>query len=262
MARQQPKGTHDPTLALALAVAARQAQVQARNQMVRDVLRLWPLLDFRNQGGTWPGWLAAMSTLLNRYHSRLATDAGLFYRGMRQLELGEPGTAVLADLPSPEWQSAALGFAGPGTYNNNVSKGVPEQEARKTALSVVVGTSARIAMDGARTTVVESAKFDDRPVRFYRITDDDPCAFCALMASRGAVYHSAQAAGEMNSYHNDCACTVAPAFTRRHELTGIAAEASDIYANLPSGLSSPERLKAFRKAWNERQKAARTAAAA
>ena len=34
----------------------------------------------------------------------------------------------------------------------------------------------------------------------------ETCAWCRMLASRGAVYHSAQVAGKGKSYHGDCDC--------------------------------------------------------
>jgi hypothetical protein len=196
-----------------------------------------------------------MSGLLTQYHARFATEGALLYRGARQFELGDPGSAVLAAAPTSEWMAQALGFAAPATFNKNVAAGAPQEQAARTALSVVLGTSARIGLDGARTTILESIKSDDKPVRFYRITDDDPCAFCALMSSRGAVYRSAESAGQMNDWHNDCGCSVAPAFTTNRKLQDTALEAQRIYRDLPN-MPNPKRLAAFRKAWRERPRTA------
>ncbi len=38
------------------------------------------------------------------------------------------------------------------------------------------------------------------------------CAFCLMLASRGAVYHTSQSAGEGHAYHGDCHCV--PALVR------------------------------------------------
>ena len=46
--------------------------------------------------------------------------------------------------------------------------------------------------------------------RWRRVTDGQPCGFCAMLASRGPVYGSAQKAGAGNAYHGRCGCTVEP----------------------------------------------------
>ena len=50
-------------------------------------------------------------------------------------------------------------------------------------------------------------------VRFARVPSGGrTCAFCAMLASRGFVYHTAETAGSMNRYHNDCRCEIVPGF--------------------------------------------------
>ena len=49
--------------------------------------------------------------------------------------------------------------------------------------------------------------------RFARIpTGFETCAFCLMLASRGAVYHSRKAAGESKHFHRGCDCEAAPSF--------------------------------------------------
>lgn len=47
--------------------------------------------------------------------------------------------------------------------------------------------------------------------RWRRVTDGSPCGFCAMIASRGPVYSSADTAGMGgNRYHSRCGCSVEP----------------------------------------------------
>jgi hypothetical protein len=232
---------------LALAEAARRAQLEIRRQMLADVARLWPVLNFQHPDRTWPGWLRAMSVVLGRYHGQSAQAGGLYYRAARQAALGDPGDVSLVKLaaaPADQWVTRALGYSAVGVYRKQtVDLGRAPDVAARAALTQTLGTSARIVQDGSRTTVVQSVHADDKAVGWYRITDGDPCAFCALMASRGVVYKSTTVNFEA---HNDCGCTSAPAFSRDQELPAISREADRIYR---SGNAS---LADFRKAWRGR----------
>lgn len=247
--------------ALVLAESTRRAQVHVRQQMVSDVSRVWAVLNFDRLQQTWPSWLEVMLRTLRRYHSQSADEAALFYRATRQLELGDPGEAKLADPPSEEWVSRALGYAAPGAYQRQIAAKASPEQANRSALVQTLGTSSRIAMDGHRTTIEQSAKADRAALGYYRVTDGDPCAFCALMASRGMVYKNEDTAGArandsftgpgLFKFHNDCGCTIAPGFKRGVALTGVAAEAAKVYENRGEG----DALAAFRKAWNNRHAA-------
>ena len=53
----------------------------------------------------------------------------------------------------------------------------------------------------------------DKSARFARVpTGFETCAFCLMLASRGAVYHSRKAAGEFRHFHRNCDCKVVPSF--------------------------------------------------
>lgn len=50
-------------------------------------------------------------------------------------------------------------------------------------------------------------------VRFARVpTGFETCAFCIMLASRGAVYHTRKSAGEFKHFHRHCDCKVLPGF--------------------------------------------------
>lgn len=50
-------------------------------------------------------------------------------------------------------------------------------------------------------------------VRFARVpTGAETCTFCLMLASRGAVYHTRETAGEFRHFHRRCDCKVVPGF--------------------------------------------------
>jgi hypothetical protein len=251
-----PASRGTATYAPAAAAVARAAQLAVRASLLRDVARLWPLLDKANLPGSFPGWVAAMSALINRYHAQSATASAAFYRAAREAATGSPtpdSLVRLAKAPDSEWVSRALGFAGPGMLSRDTAR-------PNTALSTTLGTAARIALDGGRSTLAATVEADPAALGWYRVTDGDPCAFCALVASRGIVYKDEGTAGrDANSqftgsglfkYHNDCGCIAAAAFARDQELPALSAKAAEVYKSRGSG----DALVAFRKAWNDHQK--------
>jgi hypothetical protein len=84
------------------------------------------------------------------------------------------------------------------------------------------------------------------------VTDGDPCAFCAMLASRpilsdrGAYYRSQKTASF--EAHNDCGCSAAPAFSHDQQLPATSHAAAAVYNARGPGDS----LVAFRKAWEAR----------
>lgn len=252
-----------PTLTTAaLAEAARRRQLALRREVVAATAVTWRTLDFDRLTQTWPGWLRDMTDVLTRMHATSADEGALFYRALRQHETGDPGTAVIANPPSSEWTARALGYAAVATYNRLTSTGNAPEVANRHALTKTVGTSARILLDGGRSTIRASVLADDKARGWYRITDGAPCAFCALVASKGVAYKSRDTAGAdanddftgsgLFKFHNDCGCSVAPSFTGTVALTGPAQDANDLYFGGIDKLPNKERMTAFRKAWASR----------
>lgn len=86
----------------------------------------------------------------------------------------------------------------------------------------MVAAFTRLALQGGRQTVVEAVQSDPKARAWARETRGDCCYFCALMATRGAVYKSEGAAGGGANekftgagefkFHNNCHCVAVPVF--------------------------------------------------
>jgi hypothetical protein len=239
-----PPETHGGRTALEVATSARVMQLAIRAQLLRDVTQLWPMLDRKRLDETWPGWIRAMSLLVRNYHGQSAQAAASSYRAAREHATHSPAPRSLIRLappPSQDWLDKAFGYSGPGQFQRDAAR-------PNSALSTTLGTAARITLDGARTTTLLTMQDDPVALGWFRVTDDDPCAFCALLASRGLVYKAETVGFEA---HNDCACYGMAAFSRDIELSKVAQEAAKVYRNRGKGPA----LKAFRKAWESRHQA-------
>lgn len=65
------------------------------------------------------------------------------------------------------------------------------------------------ALQPARDTIADAAERDPAKTRWARVpTGAETCAFCLMLASRGARYRSRSTAA--GKYHADCDCTPAP----------------------------------------------------
>lgn len=69
------------------------------------------------------------------------------------------------------------------------------------------------AMKALNETMLANAARDRERAQFARVpTGKDTCAFCLMLATRGAVYWSRQSAGEFSHYHRNCDCKVVPSY--------------------------------------------------
>lgn len=63
------------------------------------------------------------------------------------------------------------------------------------------------------TILSNVARDKEHGVRFARVTTGaETCAFCYMLASRGAAYWTRKTAGEQNHYHRRCDCKIVPGF--------------------------------------------------
>lgn len=75
-------------------------------------------------------------------------------------------------------------------------------------LQLLRGATDRYVYNAARDTLVSNASREDG-ARFGReYNGDGKCDFCPMLASRGAVYLSAESAGETITFHDNCNCTI------------------------------------------------------
>ncbi|MBW3079888.1 hypothetical protein [Bifidobacterium saguinibicoloris] len=70
---------------------------------------------------------------------------------------------------------------------------------------------------GGRGAIEKATERDPRKPRYARVPQGaKTCAFCAMLAGRGFVYTSAEAAGAMRKYHPDCDCETIPSWDKNN----------------------------------------------
>ena len=145
----------------------------------------------------------------------------------------------------------SLLVTGPVAFKRAVGNGRSTQQAIKIMSTGIVGSATRQAMNIARLTVNTTAENTKQIVGWQRITDGHPCAFCALLASRGAVYFSENTATVTESgaaYHDHCACVSEPLF--KHQKNSPTAD--DLYTQYQqatTGETGKGAIRAWRRYW-------------
>lgn len=235
-----------------------QGRISAR--VVAEVLGIWRSLDPLKLGD--PGWTGQVLAALARHRVESAALADTYYREFRQAEAPSappftprPGSA---GSPSP-WRDRALTslrVTGTRAVARLILGGWEPARALDRAGPAVAAASSRHVLDAGRTAVRTALRADQAARGWLRVTDGDPCAFCAMLASRGAfgkgvLYRSERSAtttvttGE--EYHDGCGCQAEPVFGRV-----VLPEASQRFAALwestTAGLSGNEARNAFRRA--------------
>lgn len=188
------------------------AELAAYRSSQRDVVELarealtqwWAGRDASDPRAVSAALQEFLPELVASYGDVAATVAADWYEELRdQARVLGRYRAVLADpLPDEQVRAAARWAVGP------LFDEVPN--AGK-ALDLLTGTVQRLVQQGGRSTIHRNVKADPSGVRWARVpTGAETCAWCRMMASRGAVYLSRKSAGGENNWHNDCDCQPTP----------------------------------------------------
>jgi hypothetical protein len=150
----------------------------------------------------------------------------------------------------------ALRGAGPNYLKQQSGRGETEERAARKGLTVVSGTASRLVLNGGRETILELIKTDPVINRYIRVTDEDPCAFCAMLAGRGPVYLTEESAGFLP--HDHCACTPEPVANSNGAWPGDAAYYRRLWRdNIEGQYSGQAAINAWRRLYEGLQREAR-----
>lgn len=240
----------------ALTELHRRAQLTIRARAIQQIIALWPALDLNDLERSFPPFSLAADALIQAASRESGGTAAAYYRAFRSAE-GVAATnlqRIVRTSPIPTAQVvASLGTSTFASYRGALSRGSTPAQAAQKALEDTVGTTARLSLIGGRQTLAGAIQRDPRALGFARVTDGNPCFFCAMLSSRGAVYteDTAITAADGDRYHDDCGCTMEPVFSRdKYFAPGRSAEFSQLYAESTSGLTGKDAVNAFRRAYD------------
>lgn len=231
---------------------------------------LWQIQDFNDLDRTTPLWMASavpqvktaylqsqrmMAVYANDLRMATAPEAGLLPMAIPDVELPRNvrpmhfDTSLIPHIaPDPERQplvtfddfpltDVATSLVINGNYGIKANMPGPEDELMYSGLSNSTGAAVRQAMNGGRNVTKNLVQFDRKVIGYARYTDANPCAWCALLASRGAVYGkgsfiNANAKFKPNPNgakdlpadyipartHNHCRCVLRPVYAKAHAM--------------------------------------------
>ncbi|MFZ4150515.1 VG15 protein [Streptomyces pseudogriseolus] len=232
----------------------RAAQIGLTRLLVRDVRGLRRLILPSRLRESVPDWLAAMNLVVAQYSRTSAALAAEFYDAQREAA-GVPGpfTVPLADPPPEEQTTASLRWATKDLWPREPEVATPAQlepldvrlvQAEKKAEQV----AQKLVADTGRGTVQAAVRQDRQATAWARSAARGACAFCKMLALRGAVF--AQDTADFRA-HDGCHCGVIPVFRgQRFELSPHAREWERLYREYAQGHSG-DQLRRFRLALAE-----------
>lgn len=162
-------------------------------------------------------WLAAQLEILRRFHAESQSVEAAYLESYQRVEGVRPSGIERVPFPVQE-MSAVMLINGPYSVKNFIGKGVSADAAIGKNFNKFSGMVRRQVLSGGRMMVDATTDGDSRAVGWRRVTDGNPCTFCAMLASRGPVYVSKDStdgsvmrmsrSGDMKLlYHGHCGCT-------------------------------------------------------
>ena len=131
---------------------------------------------------------------------------------------------VSQDLPSVDKVVQSLYTSTANVAKAQVKNGATNEEVQEKARQAMEAKVIRLVSDGGRAPLLREVSTGGHgAVGYARVVDADPCLFCAMLASRGAVYRS-DAFSESNGLfsgdgafkvHDGCQCTLEPVYGKR-----------------------------------------------
>ncbi|AYB70362.1 MuF-like minor capsid protein [Mycobacterium phage Moostard] len=218
---------------------------------------LWPIIQFDALDSSTTAWLHA-TTLQIRMGYEQSADAAFEYVQKALFAAvpdADPPVKAAVNFPAQEIQTA-MRVKGPVQVKRAVARAIPEEDAMEAGNAASQGVGAAKATDGGRAQVLdfvakqaakefkaaEKSGAKGKPaIGYARKTDSNPCSFCAILASQGAVYYKETAFAASNSkirevkwssnsdkgtkrafigdgpakVHDNCKCTMRPVFSQK-----------------------------------------------
>jgi hypothetical protein len=232
-----------------LTEAHRTAQARLGATTVRQMLAAWPLLQLDNLDGTFDRWLQVVVPLVGAQRRQSARLAANYIATFRTLELGAAAGAlqpVLAEELEVEQLATSMLVTGPAMIRRALARQTPARKAIANAQRASAGAAMRHVLNGGRETIVGTVDADKKAVGWARATSGRPCAFCAMLASRGPVYESGTVHFDA---HDHCSCSAEPVYRSDAAWPAGSRRYQKLWEDSTAGAAGPEAARnAFRAA--------------
>jgi hypothetical protein len=232
-------------VAVRLTEAHRLAQQRVAAATVARMQAVWPLLDPIDLDGTSDRWLTAAAPVIDTGATTSAKVAEGYIRAFKAAELpgGDQVPAVVVQLPVAEQVATSLLVTGPVQVKIQMTAGVPLQQATDSALASSSRAAMRHALNSGRNYIVDAVQADPQASGWARVTSAKPCAWCAMLASRGPVYKSNDTASF--DAHDHCSCSLEPLYRDDAPWPPSAQQWADVWQQAKA--DSGDTLSVFRQ---------------
>lgn len=116
------------------------------------------------------------------------------------------------------------------------------REAVSHAVESMLGAGQRHVLNAGRRVVAESTARNRYSLGWRRVSDGKPCAFCAMLVTRGPAYRAKATALVLHRYHDRCGCTAEEVFDH-WEPTGREQEWIDAYERAGQEADATDKMR-------------------
>lgn len=232
-------------MADAISLAHQRQQLALRAGALRDLLRLWPAFDVHRIAQTWPAFSRAALVLV-RANGRISSGLAARYFREHRRAAGVPGMPP-PPKATPTAEQIVRGLASVAVVEAGqaLALGRQAEVVANATLAKVSGAVGMYVLDFGRDTLVNMVRSDSQALGWARATSGDPCAFCAMLASRGPVYQTEETANF--EAHRACACMPVPQWDRDQEWPAGSRDLKQVWSTSTRGLGGKDALNAFRR---------------
>jgi hypothetical protein len=185
-------------------------QLALRAATIRDIIKLYPMWN-PFEPGSLERFVQVVTLLTQQRATNSAALAARYYEMFKSVDLGlTMGKAVaLAEPATAAEIEAAIRATAVAGFWRGMGAGQTTEQALNNGLVQLAGSISREVLNGGRDTIVNEVQRDPDASGWIRVSDGDPCAFCAMLLSRGPVYKEESAGFEA---HDHCACGAEPVY--------------------------------------------------
>ena len=152
-------------------------------------------------------------------------------------------------LPPDDQIRTSLQVTGPVLLKSAIGRRRAMSAAVALMAEGIRGAAWRLVLAGERLTVRETAwglQRDAQVAGWRRVTGINPCYWCAMLASRGAVYHGNGKSAPQWSGHDSCRCTYQLLYEHEPEPPDVR-RLSRLWGEVTAGTTDP--VRAWREYW-------------
>jgi hypothetical protein len=275
--QSQPQPLQD--LALWLAYQHQFDQESLAAQTSAGLGILFPILKFADLDASASPWLhAVMLELEKQFSKSVALGSQLVQHSLWAVS-PTSGEILTPHIPFPaDSVRASMTTTGPAAIkratrvlaldDQSLTAGI-EKQVMDNAKTTTTGAGVKEATEGGREAVRQStqlaevvpesefaARREQRVIGYARFTDSNPCYFCAMLASRGAVYKedsflevSKHYGNNIAAVHDHCKCSLRPVFRKADSMDERANYFKAQWDKLTAHDSGKDAVKAFRRGY-------------